>query len=232
MTKQYILLLFSCLIIFGSCSQKLYFLDAEKQEYEIPQNEKNDIIIEAYFAGEVMDYHVFEIDVYNKSQDSLTISFQDAFLKIYENQENEGFETRALNKEKIIDELKHENKRVKREKRANNILNGISLGLTVFGGVTNVINGADAIYLSAETASIMIEDARVYKLISGSIEEQIEYVDKWVLYNEKVAPLSETTFDVFFKRNLIEADADFKLHIRDSEYAIPFTFKLKEDKRR
>ena len=222
--KKLILFIFG-ISLFTSCSQKVYFFDAVKAE---SQPEDLEIEVDAYFGGDALEYVVFEVDVKNNSLDTLYLNNKDIYLKVYD--DNNTIILDAKDKTDIIYELESRGRQLDREKRGRDIGNAISIGLDLLLIGTGNGNGAELFIYSAETASYMMEDARSHKLIKGSLEEQIGYIDEWVLYREKLAPNSEESWDVLFDRQLFESDADFVIEIGSKIYKVPFILKTIEEK--
>ena len=76
----------------------------------------------------------------------------------------------------------------------------------------------------------MLEDARSHKLLTGSIEEQKEYVEQWVLYKSKLQPNESGTWDILFPRRLFDANAFFVLKLDSLEYAQEFDLDIREER--
>lgn len=222
MQKNLLLLIF--IISLSSCSQKVYFFEADKLENV--KRENIDIEVDAFFSGDALDYVVFEIDVRNNTNDTLHLDYRNVYLKIKDS--NKTFY--ALNKADLIYEAEERQLELKREKRARDIGNAITIGLDLLLIGTGNANAIDAIIYSTETAAYMMEDARAHKLLKGTLDEQITYIEDWVIYKEKVPPYSEDTWDVLFERQLFDSNADIVLKVNDVEYAIPFTIKTIEEK--
>lgn len=225
-----LLLLFLSVFLCFSCSQKVYFFGADKLHDDVANHNSN-IYVDGFFAGDALDYIVFELDVKNESNDTIRFSFNDVYLKVYDPKNSLPLELSALNKNQVIEELNLAKVKLDREKKGRDIGNAINFGLNVIAiGSGNRLNGLDLALYSAETAAFMLEDSRSHKLLKGSLEEQIAYVDDWVLYNEALAPGNENSWDVLFERNLYNAEADLVIEINGITYAIPFVIKTIEQK--
>jgi len=217
------LLLVSVLLL-SSCSQKVYFFEADKLENS--QLENIDIKVNGFFAGDALDYVVFELDVINNTSDSISFDYKDIYLKIDESE----IILPALNKNDVIHEVEERQLQLKREKRSRDIGNAISIGLDLLLIGSGNINALDAIIYSTETAAYMLEDSRAHKLMKGSLEEQIQYLNDWIIHHESVPPLTEDSWDVLFDRQLFDTRADLIVEIEDREFAIPFQLKTIEEK--
>jgi len=219
-----LLLLFVSIILMTSCSQKVYFFEADK--LEMSEEGNIDIEVNAFFGGDALDYVVFELDVKNNTPDSLYIDYKDVYLRINESQ----VVLNALNRNDLIFEAESRQQELTREKRGRDIGNAISIGLDVLLIGTGNVNAIGTLIYSTETAAYMLEDSRAYKLLKGSLDEQIQYIEDWVLFHETVPPNNEDSWDVLFERQLFDAKADLIVKIDDKKYSIPFNLRTIEEK--
>jgi len=219
------LLPISFLFLLASCSQKIYFFEADKLEMDEPND--LDIEVNAFFAGDALDYVVFELDVRNNTMDTIHLNYNDIYLSIKEEQE---VVLNALDKFDLIEDAKSRQEHHKREKRGNDIGNAILIGLDLFLVGSGNLNAVDGLIYTTETASYMLEDSRAYKLLKGSIDEQIQYIEDWVLQYAYIPPQSEDTWDILFERKLYDNYADLVVKIKEKEYSIPFNIITKEER--
>lgn len=227
--KKLLFLLISVFFCF-SCSQKVYFFEADKLHHDA-ENYNSNIFVDGYFAGDALDYVVFELDIKNESNDTIRFKFKDVYLKVYGDKNSGTIELPALNKNQVIDDLNRAKVQLDREKKGRDIGNALSIGFNILALSTgNATNGLDAVLYSTETAAFMLEDSRSHKLIKGSLEDQVIYVNDWVLYKEVLAPRTENSWDVLFERNLYDADADLVIEINGESYIVPFILKTIEEK--
>lgn len=191
-----------------------------------------DIRAEAYFSGDALDYVVFELDVFNNSSDSLIIYSADVFLEVFPAREP-SFIVSPIDKNSLIRELETRHREIKSEKKAYNIVSGIGIGLGLLsigtGSSYPVLNG---VAYASESAAVMIEDNRAYSLLAGSLEDQIAYVDDWVLDRGLVLPESDNSWDILFPRRLMDAPATFVLRIGPLEFRQAFDLVIREEKLR
>lgn len=225
--KPLVLFAFSVLLM-CSCSQKVHFLEAEKLPQTLNENEK--IQVDAFFAGDALDYVVFELDVINNSNDSLYLDFRNVFLEVLEINQNNRSDIYALNPHDVIFDIEQEALQLKREKTGRDIEGVVSIGLNVLFAGSGNFSAIDAIVFSTETAAYMLEDSRAHKLVQGSIEEQIQYIDEWVLFNQVLGPNEENTWDILFERQLFNSETNFTVIINDKRYTVPFDIFIKEEK--
>lgn len=223
-------LLFISAILLQSCSQKVYFFEADKLHNQ-NENYNAGIFVDGFFAGDALDYVVFELDVKNESSDTIYFGSDDVYLKIYDEEDGRPIELNALDKNFVIQDLNWTKAELDREKKGRDIGNAISIGLNLLAlGTGSSINALDVFVYSTDTAAYMLEDSRSHKLIKGSLEEQVAYVEDWVLYKSKLGPGEEDSWDILFERNLYEADAELIIEIEGIPFTIPFKLKTLEEK--
>lgn len=183
-----------------------------------------DIDLKTRFGGDAFQFMVFELDVKNDSEDSVIVSAKDIYLEIHRNLENDGFKMQPLDKTELLQRLKYENETVRKERRATNVLNAVFTGISVVAlAVGPGVNAADAVFYSLESTSYLIEDARYYNLVQGSLEEQMKYIDEWVLEEAVLMPGEEESWDVLFPRFLVDADATLYLDQQFGEYEFDYS---------
>lgn len=223
------LLLLSTFLILFSCAQKVHFFEAQKRGgYEL----KDSLVrVDSYFAGDALEYIVFELDVENLGDDAIELSAKDIRLEVYDHSNRDPLILDALNKRDVINDLHRAQKRLKAEKKTNDILNAVDIGLSLLViGTSGTYTSVDAIIYSTETAAYMMEDARAYKLMKGDIEDQIQYVEDWVMDDEYIEPHGKGSWDVLFPRQLFNAPSSFVLHTPDFIYKQDFDLYIKEEK--
>jgi len=159
--------------------------------------------------------------------DTIHLNYNDIYLSIKEEQE---VVLNALDKFDLIEDAKSRQEHHKREKRGNDIGNAILIGLDLFLVGSGNLNAVDGLIYTTETASYMLEDSRAYKLLKGSIDEQIQYIEDWVLQYAYIPPQSEDTWDILFERKLYDNYADLVVKIKEKEYSIPFNIITKEER--
>lgn len=219
------------IIIFSSCAQKVYFIDANKIEYT-DAGEKLDTAFEftSYFAGDAIDYLIFEMDLKNNSPDTIRLSFRDIEMHVLDNKNDIKTVLNPLSKDKVIQSLDDLHSEERANKRARDIGNAVDLGLSLLFMRAEGYHAVDAIFYSLDVAAIMMEDARAHKLLTGSIEEQKQYVNDWVLGHDRLNPGEEGSWDILFPRHLMEGDAIFILELEGKEYTQDYRLFLVEEK--
>ncbi len=229
--KNHILLYFFILISV-SCAPKVYFFEAHKlgtPKEDVAKNE--DVEMACYFAGDALDYVVFEIDVINNSQDTLDLSYRHIFLEIFEKDKSRPRILDALSPDDVLTDLQHRHVQLQQEKAMRDIGNAIDIGFSLFllgsGGGYGAIN---SLLFMLDSASYMLEDARAHKLLTGSLEEQMAYVEEWVLARETLGPGEEDSWDILFPRQLHSAYADFVVRSPRVDFRQGFELSIREER--
>ncbi len=224
---SYTLFLSFC-ILSTSCTQKIYLQDASP-ENDTEYIETNDVSVATRYSGDAFDYIIFEIDIDNLSDETIELSSRDVKLMISDNEGLRDRKLRAIDKDYLIDMLYNEQELVKRERTARNVGGIVNLGLTLLGGVAgnNTLN--TAIY-ATDSAAAIIDNNRAYKLISGSIEDQIIYLEDWVLKKDTIGPGESGSWDILFDRYLIEGNATLEISNGQLDHAFPYQLYIREEK--
>ena len=217
--------------LFCSCAQKVYFQDARKIDAPENINRYDDIQIESYFSGDALDYLVFELDLFNNGSEDVRISRKDISLHIIP-VTGSSYILNPLHKADLIRELERRHKQAESDRKTNNIINavGIGLDLLVIGTSGGSYAGIDAAIFATESAAYALEENRAFKLLSGSLEEQIEYVNQWVLDQDTIKAGEEYSWDILFERSLIDADAEFRVVIDNRKFSQLFNLNIREEK--
>ena len=204
-------------VFLSACAEKIHLQRAERILHREDLTRSGNIRVESYFAGDALDYLVFEVDVFNESTQTLSIDYRNIKLQIFE----EGEELlpiiqAALDKNDIIYQLERSHRELEREKKARDIANAVGIGLDLIViGTSAGFGSVDALLYAADSASFMMEDARAYKLIKGSLEEQISYVEEWVLKRDTLAPGEDNSWDVLFPRELSNGEGRMLIELGD-----------------
>jgi len=207
----------------SSCSRKVYFQDAYQANVE-ENLSKVEVDIQTKFSGDALDYLVFELDVKNNSSDSIELHYKNISLQITDFDNNrEEFSIEPIYKEDVIDYLFATKGQAKRNRNARNVEAAFGIGVGILGilsgGGGNGWNTVNSVVYTLDVASIVVEDNRAYALIAGDIDEQIQYIDDWVLESCTIAPNESVSYDILFERVMITGDADFTIQNDKIDYS-------------
>jgi len=212
-----------------SCSKKIMLQGAERLEVRDSDLSQDAIRVQCFYAGDAFEYIVFELDLFNESEYDVIVNARDISLIIHEPGNQRSL--RPLRKSEIISQLEYEHRQVNAERKANNILGAIGIGVTLVAiGVNSNYPVIDGFSYAMESAVYMLEDNRAYALIEGSLEEQVDYVNQWVLERDTLAAGEDYSWDILFDRELINAAVQFVVSINGQEYIQDFQFYTHEER--
>ena len=217
-------------ITLPSCAEKIYLQDALKSPDAANVNVQNDIQVESHYSGDAFEYIIFELDVFNNSASDISISRRDVRLEI-QPESGPSFELNPLDKDKLISELEQRHRSVKAERKTNNIVNAVFLGLNVVAAAASPgLNAADVVWIGTDSAIYMADENRAYKLIEGSLEEQIGYVNEWVLDDALIPAGTDNSWDLLFMRRLADGPAKLIVEIESLEFIQEFDLFIREER--
>jgi len=231
-----ILPFFILVSILASCKSSYLYTDIHpemiafknKENIEFTETSKRDIVIRTAFIGNAIDYSIFQIEIVNESEDALSLSFEDVRLV-----HTDGFQRNAHHKYNFIKQLSSEKNRVKKQKKASTIGNIIFGGLNVVaiavggGGA----NAANALFSGAESLAYISDDRRAFNAIESNIEDEISYIEEWVLFESIIPAEGVLTKDVIFPASNLNNDFDVEINIDGQTYFVPYNCVLREGKR-
>ena len=140
--------------LFSSCAQKVYFFDAHKLSSSQTINPENlEIHVNSFFAGDALDYVIFELDVENNSSENVNLSYRNIYLEVYEGN-GRPVVLDALNKDDVIRDLEVHKIELQRAKKARDIGNAVDIGinLMLIGSSGGTYAGIDALLYSTDMA--------------------------------------------------------------------------------
>ena len=223
------------IIIFcSSCSPKFYYQTGyiESDLPAIQDATNSEVYIETRFSGDAIDYLIFEIDIDNNSDKDIPLAISDITLVVYDHDLNERSELYPLDKSRLLSELEATRREIKNDKKARNITNIISIGLSIVavGASGNAYDAINAATYATDVTTNIILDNRSYALMDEDIEIQSKYIDEWVLEDVIIPPRVKTSYDVILPRTLINGDAMLNIKNESILYTQDFVFEIVEQK--
>lgn len=226
------LLLFVTIIFtLSSCSRKVYFQDATPASDTSYFTENDDVSINTYFAGDAVNYIIFEIDVKNKSDRTIYLDQESVFLRLMDDVDHPVL---PLTREILIEDVYRAKEDLKRQKRRRNAEAALGIGINILSAIAIGDPGytLDAILYSTESAAYAFEGNRAYALLAGSLEEQIEYINTMVLANTKIEPGESQTWDLLFDIVMMDNACKLELVCMDKKYEFDYELFVGEMKSR
>lgn len=225
--RHSLLYIFFVLLILPSCNSKkqaFYYYSIEPElvtsqsedGLDITELPYDDITLRTAFAGYGIDYAIFQIEVVNDADYYINFTYNNVRLDPVE-----GPDVRAHNKYDFLNQLNRDKKELKKNKKkstATNLLVGGLQALAFVGagdGVGAIVNGVD-------TAFFIAGDRKSYNLASGNIEDEINYINDWVLYENIIESYSTFSADIIFPIQDLTTDFDLVITLDDEEYRIPY----------
>jgi len=226
--KQLLFLLLMGLSI-SSCSKKFQFQDAEPFTDRSYFHEDDAISINTYFAGDAVQYLIFELDITNKSEDTITLYSENVHLRVAGDPLNSR---QALSKEIILEDIDYAETDLKRERKEQNIESAVGVGLSILGAIATGSSEllAESIVYSIDAAAYTLEGNRSYKLIEGSLEEKKQFANEWVLGEATLLPAEKKSFDLLFDPTLIDNRVVLEIECMGKIYAFDYDFFIGEEK--
>ena len=190
------------LVLLISCSRKIKVQEAYLIEYDRP-TPSSDIDIRTHYVGDAFQYITFQVDIANRSADTLFVSERDVELRTRFERSRRG-NISPIRKEVIIQDLEAENALLEHQKKSNTTRRAIFSGVRI---VTGVMAGKDidgAIIDGTESATGIMEERRQYIAAQGSIEDQIAYIAAYTLGHDNIPPGASASYDVHFERLMLK----------------------------
>ena len=227
MNANTIYFLLLSIFLCSSCSQKFYYQNAHKLDgaSSTPETDSIRLVVNTTYAGDALDYVVFELEVKNPTNDTIWID-SDNIKLIFEKEE-----MKPIEKQNVIDFLHSENYKLEREKKRRNTEDAIVVGLNLLAiAFSPGARTLDGIFYSLDATGYILEDRRQLNLAKGSIEEQIIYIEEWVLDKSYLAPSEENSWDILFDRFMVNEKAILTIEIQGIFYEFPYEMFIDEGK--
>ena len=204
------ILLLSIVILSYSCSPQIYFLEANKIE-KITENHQGEVAITADFAGDAIDYIIFELTIENNSTDTFFIRNEDITLNLSEEETSSQRPIFPLEKDFLLERIenrKDENRVRKKHRTLNLVLGGLDILTTL---LSPGLSAGNRLLYAIEPAVYMADGQRSSKLVERSIDEQIQYVEDWAFDDTFILPGAEGSWDILFESVLINGSAELNI---------------------
>ena len=184
--------------------------------------------IQVAFVEEVADILVFRCIVENYSKDSVTISSQDFELSFYNRDDDQiGTTIPRIDRESRIAFLENERESIGESKKNRTIGGAIFASLEAIAiAISPGGNVGGAILYAAESSAYIADERNRFKLAELSIEDEIRYIEDWVLDEAVVGAYSDEEFDLLYERLFQDGDLIFTVDINGEYCEAEFYQKL------
>jgi len=219
--------LFVC-ISMASCSQKILMQEAYPLE-DNNSDETRRVDIKTYYAGDAFQFISFQIDVDNRSGDTIYLSEKDIELKL-RLAWDESNTIRPIRKKELIDALWSEGKALRTEKNVSVASNVFVAGVNILAGVLGGADGISTAIYGADSAINIVEQRRYYKAAQGTIEEQIDYIDEYTLEEARILPGRSASYDIHFDRLMVDSHCELVIYSGSERYVTVYELVVAEKK--
>lgn len=223
--------LFLCgvLIYLSSCAPKILVQEAYYLEDSSEFNSDNRVDIQSYYGGDALDYITFQIDVDNRSSDTISLNQKEIQLLIKD--ANTPYENLyPIPKDEFIRDLAIQSDELRKEKRASTTANIIFSSLEIIGGIAAGVPATESIIYGTATAADIIDIRRGYEFAEMSIEELIAYHEEYTLDYAVLAPGKSGSYDLHFPRLMLNNDCRFEVYCQDNLYSFEYELRVVETK--
>ena len=200
--------LFTTLIIFSfSCSVQtvewVYMTPGSGNEvidrdYEVCDKEPYRIHVS--YVEDAMSYLIFHVQIESFVNDTTLIESSD-FRWAENNPENRKW-TKLTDKDELISLLQDEKESIKKAKKSSTLANAIVAGIEALAIATTPGGGVAALVYAAESGAYIAEDRNAFNVASLSIDDEIKYIEDWVLAEIHLPPYEAVNFDILIDRSL------------------------------
>jgi len=230
MIRSKLILAVSIVVIcLASCSPKYYFQDVVSND-NTPMHQFNasdKLYIETRFAGDAIDYIVFEIDIQNDSEYDVPIHIDDISLEVIDNETYQELYLQAIGSDELISALSQQKSSFKQNRKAENAASiiGIGIGVIALSTGNSAAGILDNSLILTDLALGALDNNRAGILLEGDIENQMAYAEEWVLTNEIISPHNSITFDLIFPRTLLDGSGQLIIKNENIDYTCGYLFR-------
>lgn len=222
-------LLLLCLVALVSCSRKTkvqeaYLIDTERKAT------LSDIDIRTHYIGDAFQYITFQVDVDNRSEDTLLVSERNVELRTRHERYRRG-NIAPMRKELIIQELQAENDLLEHEKKTKTARRAIFSGVRIVSGVLAGKDKEAAIIDGTAAATDIMDERRQYTAAQGTIEDQVAYIDEYTLGQDVIPPGESASYDVHFERLMLKGRCELVIYCGGEPYATQYELAVVKRKR-
>ena len=210
----YPVLILTLLTVYSCKSNQAGFGDQEV--YAAVSDEYIDM--ELTYVGTTFDYHIMECYIVNKYSTPITL---DRFNFELIN-EKKNIKDSPLSPEEAIALLETQQDRLKKQKKASVIAGIFAVGLGVASNATLGGSVANNVAYSVESALYIADDNRFFNRNIKSIDDEMIYIDDYVLDMMTVPAGAKVSADVIFAIHKMRGNVDILYSGPDNDYIFEF----------
>jgi len=209
--KKYInLIFFAVLVSTTSCSRKIQVQEAYFLENETAKQNKDRVDIKTYYVGDDGYNISFQIDINNRSESPVHLSERDIELELNYTGSRKNVMA-PIRKADLIIALDQEERRF-------------------LGGILTGAPAVETIVYGSGTAADIVSRRSEYGAAQGSIEEQIQYYEKYTLDEATIEAGGSATFDIHFERVMANCRSELVIFYGDNSYVAEYDLVVEERK--
>jgi hypothetical protein len=216
-----------------ACSKTHYQFETIPQKptvvYAKDSLQAKDVEIDVNYVSSDLELSVFQVDVFNGSEDTIYFFNKEVNLSLKTDYYREGAYLYPLEKDFLINEYNYQQKQLQLQKKRNTFWNIFTAGITLASIVTS--SGAvtvNSVGFAAESTAYILEDRSYYNALTGSIEDRILYIEDWVLDEVKIAPGEKDAFDLLFEHIISDGECSLELNFADNLYIFPYLLQTRK----
>ena len=191
--KKYILLLVLPILIFA-CSPRTGSVIYEEPEDLIIGVADSLYNLELFFVAATPDYLIFEAEFINYSSQDILLKREDFEIRIPEF----AFKAQPYSTDDMMEFLLLERKKIKKAKRRQTVINGISLGASILGAGFGGWSTFDAVYYPLQDLLYLTDDRKFANRQVKTVEEEMDIIRELNLDSIIVAPADTIYKEIFF----------------------------------
>lgn len=223
------ILFFAVLIGATSCSRKIQVQEAYFLENETAKLNTDRVDIKTYYVGDDGYNISFQIDIDNRSESPVHLSERDIELELNYTGSRKNVMA-PIRKADLIIALDQEERRLEGEKNADTAANIILSGVGILGGILTGAPAVETIVYGSGTAADIVSRRSEYGAAQGSIEEQIQYYEKYTLEEATIEAGDSATFDIHFERVMANCRSELVIFYGDNSYVAAYDLVVEERK--
>lgn len=191
-----------------------------KDGLEYQKCETDEYTIRIAFVEDAFKYLIFHVDVESFSKDTILLEVDDWEWSVDRPDKIDWLNT--IDKKEMISLLEREKDEIKKAKKTSTITNVILSGLEVLAIATSPGGGTSAVFYALESGSYIAEYRNAFNVASLSIEDEMKYINDWVLTSKKLTPYEAIGFDIIIDRSLSDYPILFRSLLNDQKCEFEF----------